>query len=285
MVLNYARGPVRKYYDLLLRSKVLKNTDDVLIECDEDVLKNFKGEEVIILQQGKALWPIDDISILNKIKFIITSSLIVSKFLEKRKKTFLLEFPIEDYFCKNKNYNDRESALYFHGRVISSKLPISDLGCLLRAGIKIVIRGPVCFEYWSQNKMTDEASIKYERELMDLSSKYSNLVLLGESHEKDVIVSDLNSYKFYFTLSTCEAFNLALQEAIACGAIPFVRNNGAYWWAHECYVGFEQVGELINLYGKYYNKDLKEYSSVISEEIQKRCSIDAIHKKFLEQQK
>ena len=282
---NRAKGPVRKYYDLLVESKVIKKSDKVIIEPHRSITKEVYENDLVLLQQGQVSWDIKNEEFLNSIKYIITCSLIVAQNLEKIKKTFLLEFPLRREYKRNQSFNQREPALYFHGRIIRGKLPIKYLEYVLQSGVKTVLRGPVCYKYWSTEKMDDEEDIKYDNKIKEFQLKYSNLIILPETNDLEIIVKDLNKYKFYFTLSQSEAFNLALQEAIACGTIPLVKRNGAYWWAHELYAGFEKPEELVRLYEKYYDRDLEEYSDAIAEEIQKRCSFDAIYQKFIEQQK
>jgi uncharacterized protein (TIGR00730 family) len=112
-------------------------------------------------------------------------------------------------------------------------------------------------------KSVDEAIkyIEYKEKLKTLS----NITFLPETQNKFELINNLNMFKFYFTLSTGEAFNVALQEAIACGTIPLVRKNSAYWWAERLRVDFTKVSELIEVFEKYKNSDNHYIKNLFSE--------------------
>lgn len=268
---------VQRYKELLVESKVLDKEQKVLIE---PTTKDFEeiNDKVVVLQQGNECW---DYSVLNKIDFIITSSIwLKNKYSELNKKTILLEFPIKDIFKKKTNWKSREDSIYYHGRVLPEKVPLLDLKKILQSGIEVVMRGPICKKYWTEEDIETEEFNLYKKALLEIKSEFDNLLLLPATEDENIIINELNKYKFYFTISKGEAFNVALQEAIACGTMPIVRRNQAYWWADCLFSGFSKVEDLIVKYNVFKDEDLEEYSDIIAKEIKVRCSLEAIHDKY-----
>jgi len=276
MKLNEAIGPVNKYYDQLLKAEIIKAEDNVLIDPPH---KDFPAntDNLIVLQQGDLSWNLKDFS---KIKYLITPSLYLYEKYSNSKKVFLVPFIIEPEYKKISKWSDRENALYYHGRIIIGKLGIISLAKLCNSGIKIVLRGPICKEYWTDKDIELPEFVSYKEKVSKL-----NIEFLPATSDKQTIINDLNKYKFYFTLSDGECFNLALQEAIACGTIPFVRPNFAYWWAEHLILQFESSNELIKKFNDLKDMDLEEYSNLISRELHKRYSMEAIIKSFETQKK
>jgi len=268
---------VQRYKELLIESKVLDKEQKVLIEPTTKDLEKI-DDKVIVLQQGNECW---DYSVLDKIDFIITSSAwLKNKYSELDKKTILLEFPIRDVFKKKTNWKSREDSIYYHGRVLPEKVPLLDLKKILQSGIEVIIRGPICKKYWTEEDMETEEFNLYKKTLLEMESEFENLHFLSATKDENVIINELNKYKFYFTISKGEAFNVALQEAIACGTMPIVRRNQAYWWADCLFSGFSKVEDLIVKYNVFKDKDLEEYSDIIAKEIKARCSLEAIRDKY-----
>ena len=272
------RKPTDKYRDLLVKANVISEEDKFVIDPNNKILSEL--DDVILLQQGSVNWNDWSNYSRSKIRFAITPNIhIFKELISKRLKTFLLEFPIEDHFKKTTNWNEREDAVYYHGRIIPGKLNIEELEKISSAGIKIVARGPVCKQYWQDENLEDKKFIDFKDRFMKLVDE-GKILLFSVASEEKAMIYDLNRYKFYFTLSSGEAFNLALEEAIACGTIPIVRSSGAYWWADHLLVNFKNVDRLIKAFHQYKKEDLDEYSNLIANEIKKRCSLEAIKEKF-----
>jgi len=276
MRLNKVSGPVLKYYEDLLRLEILKEEDSVLIDpLNSDWSENIS--DVIVLQQGQCNW---DKVHLNKVKLIITSSIYLYEIFNPLKKTYLIPFSINPIFKKITSWKERENALYYHGRIIPGKLGIMSLIKLSNSGIKIVLRGPTCKDYWTDKDLELIEFVTYKDKISKL-----NIEFLPSTNDKNILAEDLNKYKYYFTLSNGEAFNLALQEAIACGTIPIVRPNDAYWWADHLLLCFKTAEELIEKFNSLKNEDMEEYSNLISREIHKRYSEESIIKSYNDQKK
>jgi glycosyltransferase involved in cell wall biosynthesis len=272
MLLNSTNGAVGKYYDLLLNSKVLNTEDKVYVE--EIDRKNIKEEDSILLEQSS--YPISE-ETLKKVKCIITQHILVYESFRNRIKTYLLEFPLSKSFKKTKKWSERENAIYFHGRITPSKLPLEFLKTISKE-IKIVLQGPICKKYWIDEELEDEFYKEYKQEIL----KINNIEFLEETKDENELSNNLNKYKFYFTLSKSEAYNVALQEAIACGTIPIVNKMPeTYWWAKGLYFDFDNdPNEFIRTYKKLVNLDLEKYSDVIVDEINSRTSENSICDKF-----
>lgn len=272
-------NPTKKYRKLLIKAGVLSEDQPTLIDPTNRELQSVKGK-VVVLQQGAIHWYHWSEEMRNKVEFAITPNMMVYKdLISKKVKSFLLEFPIEDHYKIDKDWNERLDAVYYHGRIIPGKVNIEDLKKITETGVKVVMRGPVCKYYWIDEDIPGADYDKFREDFMELA-RTGRVDLQTPRYEEDAIVYDLNWHKFYFTLSNGEAFNVALQEAIACGTIPIVRSNGAYWWAHHLLVNFEDVDSLIEAFHQYRNEDLGEYSYLISKEIKERCSLEAIKEKF-----
>jgi len=268
MILNQTQGVVAKYASLLKNCGVISDNDNVLIDPQDE---DFKKNNIIVLQQGNPLWNIDKNK--DKIKrVIVLSPLVFDIFLKKEIKTSLLEFPIPDVYRKITPWQNRQDAIYFHGRIVPGKLPIEDLEKLDQSGIKVYLRGPICKKYWTSDDINEKDFVEYKEKLKTLK----NIIFLPETQDKFELINSLNKFKFYFTLSTGEAFNVALQEAIACGTIPLVRKNGAYWWAEKLKIDFSSVEELISLFERYKKSDIENYSDSISQQIKTRCSYSSM---------
>ncbi len=272
-------NPTLKYKNLLIKSNVISKNDECIIDPLDNDLN--KVSDIILLQQGHIDWDLNLEASINRIKFAITPNLFIYKILKSyRIKTSLIEFPIEDEFRKITNWNNREDAIYYHGRIIPGKINIEELISISNAGIKIVIRGPICKAYWTDIDIEKFAEFK-EKFLKIV--KEGKVQLLEPAEDIDEIITDLNKYKFYFTLSEGEAFNIALEEAIACGTIPLVRKNEAYWWADKLIINFTSKEKLIKDYKLYVKDDLEEYSQLISNELKKRNSFKSTLEKFKNQ--
>ena len=271
--------PTEKYKRLLTKAEVLSESDNTIIDPTNRDLQKVNGK-VIVLQQGTIHWYHWANEIREKVDFAITPNVNVYKeLISKKVKSFLLEFPIEDHYNIQKDWNERLDALYYHGRILPGKVDLEDLKKVTSNGIKVVMRGPVCKHYWIDKDVKEEEHIKFKDEFMELASSGKVILQTARDSEEDMIY-DLNWHKFYFTLSHGEAFNVALEEAIACGTVPLVRANGAYWWAHHLIATFRDAEELIDMFHRYVNEDLGEYSFLIASEIKKRCSLEAIHNKY-----
>jgi hypothetical protein len=276
MKLNQCNGPVNKYYEQLLNNGIIKESDNVLVDPRNE--KEFPDiNDLVILQQGDLSWNVKNFS---KIKYIFTPSLYLYEKYSYSKKIFLIPFAIEPEYKKISKWSDRENALYYHGRIISEKLGIIGLTKLCSEGIKIVLRGPICKEYWTDKDIERPEFISYKEKVSKL-----NIEFLPPTDDKEVIINDLNKYKFYFTLSNGECFNLALQEAIACGTIPLVKPNFAYWWAEHLILQFENTNELIKKFNGLKDMDMDEYSSLLSKELHKRFNYESLIKSYEYQKK
>jgi len=273
--------PVNRYKELLIEAGVIEDSKFVLIEPLNKHIEKFDIgiEALTILQQGAPKWILQNKILCSRIKQIFTPNFFVSETTKEIKPTFILEFPIKNEFEKLNNWNEREDAIYYHGRVVPEKAPIRDLEDVCEHDIKVVMRGPVCKMYWINKDLEGDEYDDYRERFFDLV-KDGKILHLQETDDSKVIIEDLNRYKFYFTLSVGEAFNIALQEAIACGTIPIVRKNGAYWWAHDLFVGFSITNTLFEYYSMYKDRNLEEYSDLIAKEIKARCSLKAICKKY-----
>lgn len=278
-------GVVKKYYDLLIKSGVLSSAEEVLIEPYN---KDYDESNFTVLQQGAILFDFKKYN--TKVQKIITcSDILYDKLKKVHDKVYLLEFPIEDEYKKINRFIYRENAIYYHGRILPEKVLLEDLRKLLDSKIRVVLRGPICKEYWGNKDLEAEKFVDYKKQILELVEEYDNFTVLPETKDKNVIIKDLNKYRYYFTLSTGEAFNLALQEAIACGTIPIVRDMKLYLWADGLYIGFNSVEEMMYKYDKenvnnrYHIIESEYFSSFISSEIKKRCSFEAIKLKFSNQ--
>lgn len=260
---------VNKYYFLLKQAEVISDKDDCLIEPNNE---DFKHDNHIVLQQGKENWKD------KKVKFVITENIdLFFHFKNKNFKTYLLEFPLEPYtFRKYTLWQKRENKVYFHGRIIPGKLPLEELKILKENNIPVVLQGPICKEYWTDKDIEKKEFIEYKKEI----KKLKNITFLQETNDPKEIAKNLNKYKFYFTLSNGEAFNKALEEAIACGTIPLVKSSVAYWWAFPYIFQFHSIEKFLKLYNDFSKIDLEELSTIISNEAQKNFSLEAINYKF-----
>jgi hypothetical protein len=276
MILNKkVLGPVSKYYDLLVEAKILNIEDSVLVDPDDQDWSDY--QDIIILQQGEVRW---DLKKIPRAKMIITSSLIIFESFRKLKNIFLIPFPIREKFKKIKNWKEREDAVYYHGRIIPQKLGFLSLSKIVNSGIKVVLRGPICKDYWSETDLTDKLYLDYKEKISKL-----DLEFLPATNSEEVIIEDLNKYRFYFTLSNGEAFNLGLQEAVSCGTIPIVRHNDAYWWADHMLARFLTAENFIDIYNYLRKEDLEEYSTLLAKESDKRFNFNVLLRSFEDQNK
>jgi len=272
-------NPTKRYRNLLVKAEVLSENDQTIIDPTNKQLQEVKGK-IIVLQQGAIHWYHWSDKMRNKVKFAITPNLLVYKdLISKGVKTFLLEFPIDSKYKIDRNWNERLDAVFYHGRIIPGKVNLEDLKKITHSGVKVVMRGPVCKYYWTDEDILEDEYCKFREEFMELAQT-GRVDLQTTRDDEDTIVYDLNWHKFYFSLSSGEAFNVALQEAIACGTVPIVRSNEAYWWAKHLLVNFNTADELIKAFHQYKNEDLDEYSFLIANEIKARCSLEAIHDKY-----
>lgn len=273
--------PTIRYQVLLTLCGVLDPTEDCIVDPFDNDLN--KVSDIVLLQQGNVNWDINSEESVSRIKFAITPNMFIYRLLTSYNiRTALLEFPIPDIFTKKTPWMDRENAIYYHGRIIPGKVDIDELMVLSDMGIKIVMRGPVCKAYWTDFDIEEEEFVKFRDKFMRIVDD-GDVELLEATNDSDVIIEDLNKYKFYFSLSNGEAFNIALEEAIACGAVPIVRSNDAYWWADKLIVNFTNVERLANDFHMYSKDNLEEYSTLIATEIKKRDSFEVTLEKFKRQ--
>lgn len=274
-------NPVNRYKELLIQAGIIEDSKLVLVEPTLKQLERFdiSIHDLIVLQQGMPIWYYKQKVITDRIKEVLTPNMFVYKSLKDYVPIHLIEFPILDMYQKKTSLNDRETAVYYNGRILPGKMPLEELEYAVKKGLPIVLRGPICKMYWEDEYVEGKEYDIYRSRVQELIDA-KKVEYLEETEDPEVIIDDLNRYKFYFTLSNGEAFNLALQEAIACGTIPLVKNNGAYWWAHDLYVGFNDYKSLVKYYEMYKDKDLEEYSDMIAKEIKERCSLEAISKSF-----
>lgn len=272
---------VHRYKYLLEQSGLDFTGKEVLIDPIPDKFKDL--DNVIVLQQGQHDW-LDNQDCVSKVDYVITLSPVVEEELKKKHlKTIVLPFPVPDVFQKKTKWSDREDVLYYHGRMIPSKTNVEEIENILKYGFQVAMRGPICKYYWAEEDLKEKIFTDFKEQLLKLDKQYSNLTLLPGTQDQDLIVEELNKYKFYFTLSTGEAFNVALQEAIACGTVPIVRSNGAYWWADHLILEFRYIGDLILKFNTCKDLNLEEYSDTIAEEIKCRCSFESTKKSYDEQ--
>jgi hypothetical protein len=162
MVENNSSGVVLKYYTLLKSSGIVSDDDSILIDPFEE---DFKDKEYIVLQQGQAEWNLSN----KKIKHIITPNVSIFEKLSKKFEIYLIEFPIDtSIYSKTTDWNKREDAIYYHGRIIPQKLPIDELKHISDQGIKIVLQGPICKAYWIDEELNDSYYVDYKNKLMKL---------------------------------------------------------------------------------------------------------------------
>jgi hypothetical protein len=269
MVENNSSGVVLKYYTLLKSSGIVSDDDSILIDPFEE---DFKDKEYIVLQQGQAEWNLSN----KKIKHIITPNVSIFEKLSKKFEIYLIEFPIDtSIYSKTTDWNKREDAIYYHGRIIPQKLPIDELKHISDQGIKIVLQGPICKAYWIDEELNDSYYVDYKNKLMKL-----DIEILDQAKDEKELAENLNKYKFYFTLSNGEAFNVALQEAISCGTIPLVKQSGAYWWSDKRHFPVQSVDDFIKKYKSIKDLDLENYSKHIAEDALENFSFDASYEKF-----
>lgn len=272
---------VHRYKYLLEQSGLDFTGREVLIDPPEDKFKDV--DNVIVLQQGQYDW-LDNQECVDKVDYVITLSPVVKEECNKKHlKTIVLPFPISDIFQKKSKWTDREDVLYYHGRMIPSKTNVKEIENILKYDFQVVMRGPICKHYWADEDLKEKIFTDFKEQLLEIDKQYDNLTLLPGTQDQDLIIEELNKYKFYFTLSTGEAFNVALQEAIACGTIPIVKSNGAYWWADHLTLQFSYIGDLILKFNTCKDLNLEEYSDTIAEEIKRRCSFESIKKSYDEQ--
>ncbi len=274
MVLNKSNGVIKKYYYLLLQSQVLSHEDNVVIEpFDEDF--DLLEDKVIVLQQGEVNWNVEKNR--DKVKKVITSNVLILDHIGRLVYTVLLEFPINrKIFSNNIPWNERENILYYHGRIIPDKLPLEELKKLEEYNIPVVLQGPICKEYWTNKDIELNEFITYKEEI----KKLKNITFLPAITDEKELAANLNKYKFYFSLSTGEAFNVALKEAISCGTVPLVKDLEAYYWCKKSCIKINTCENIKNFYEHSKNKDLTEYSNLISKELE-RLSFSNTYEKYL----
>ena len=272
-------NPVQLYADRLQKAGVLKNTDQF---CTEPITIHDVKNCTHILQQGKFNVDPKEIKKYDPNIIVITPNLFIyDESIKSGLKTYYCEFPVDtEIFFNKKVYTDRNTVLYYHGRIIPSKLPLEELKILNNFfKVPTILRGPICKKYWSQEDIEEKSFIEYKNEVQKLSF----IQFLPETKDPLVISEDLNNSKFYFTLSKGESFNLALQEAMACGTIPIVRNNLAYAWADNLIFSFDSIEKFISLLNTIVDNsiDLTETSTLLSSFIKDEFSYASIYKKFI----
>ena len=205
-----------------------------------------------------------------------------------------IPFGVDDVFSKTKKLKERRRALYYHGRIVEGKLPINSLDKLVnevyKLKIPVVLRGPIYKNYWTNYDInSDEAKeYKYKLEVIkDIYYPYLEVypeIEYSNQNRSEIISNELNQYKYYFTLSYSESFNLGLQEAMACGTIPVVLYNGAYNWADTAILKSFSLKNLINNVvsilknEEKFEDKLESYSDKLAFFTKKRFSLDSIKK-------
>lgn len=276
------------YENMLRDIGAIDDNDIVLNEpIDWEIVKT-RGKKVIVLCSSPRF---DKNRFSREIHKVFTPNKLVYDDLKRiGYNTFLLEFSLREKFSKNKQWKERRRGLYYHGRICPIKLPIDELSFIVDKGIEVTLRGPICKEYWTNVDADDPESVRYKNKILDMEKQYYNFNVLEsvdrESEIRDEIIStDLNNYKYYFTLSKSESFNSALHESLGTGTIPIVRRNGAYWYANDLINEFTEIGNLIEIYYKLEKtplRTLEEHSTYLSTKILERTSLDNIKKKYKE---
>jgi len=246
-----------------------------------DQFSEISGDYPISLIQQSTLT--HDPDVLNKkITTIYHSTPILKSFIREYYSGKLVElgFPIRSEFEITTPWSDRLDKFVFHGRIYEQKISIKFLKELQKHNIEIDLYGPVCKKYWSDEDESEEKYHIYKQEI----TKLDNVTLYPQIVNSEV-PQMLNKYKFFTIFSSGEAFNLSLQEAMACGTVPLVRWNDAFGWSENTLLKFYNEEVICDTYMGLKGKDLTGYSGAISTFIHNKYSFQIIKELLKQSQK
>ena len=201
--------------------------------------------------------------VIKSLDFVILVSPGYLRMLKKYKINIpyvIIPYPITSDIKSDIPWKDRKNAFIYYGRILPEKFDLTVYKKLVKNGIYFDLFGPICQEYWKDKELSSPEYQKFKAELFEFMK--SPLVNYKGTFSLSEVASNIGKYKYYISTSNNEAFCRALQEAMACGVIPFQKWGDAFLWSEETLQRFHTNEELIHgVLSIERNKEKFEYYS------------------------